>query len=215
MARSSTPVFVLGAAPRVNLMPRVAIERRERAALLRRWGWALALALLVVGLLSGGAFALQAMSAQRLAAEEARTADLINRTAELAPVQQKLDLQSELALFRQEAMGTDLSWSDFLASIQAVVPDGLGFTGFSIAPAGIPDDTVAPAEAPGLQGQLILAGTSGSEFASLIRAVRDISGVMDADGWVQEYVDGHYEYTVRLVVDQSVYTGDYAAEVAQ
>ena len=70
MARTATPVYVLGGAPRVNLMPRAAIERRERSVTLRKWGWALAATLLLVGLLSGGAFALQALSAQRLAAEE-------------------------------------------------------------------------------------------------------------------------------------------------
>ena len=215
MARTATPVYVLGGAPRVNLMPRAAIERRERSVMLRRWGWALAAALLLVGLLSGGAFALQALSAQRLAAETARGGDLVSRIGALGPVQEKLDLRSELSLFRQEAMGTDLSWADFLASIQKVVPAGVGFTDFSLAPAGIPEEGVEAADAVGLSGELVLGSASASEFVPLIRAVRELPGVIIVDGWVQEFVDGRYEYTLRLTIDQTVYSGAYTPEDGQ
>jgi hypothetical protein len=209
--RSHVPAFDFGGAPRVNLMPRAAIERRERGVLIRRWGWGLAATLLVVVLVGAGAFFLQMTAQDRLTAENARTNDLIGQIAALQPVREKLTLQSELADFRAQAMGTDLEWAGVLASIEGVLPEGIAFAEFSLTPGGLPqsDD---PATEVGLQGTLVLTGAAPADIVELIRSIRSVPAVLDVDGWAQTFADEQYRYDLRIVIDQTVYTGAYAEE---
>lgn len=213
MARSSSSAFAFGGAPRVNLMPRAAIERRERSALLRRWGWMLAAALVVVGLLGGGAYTLQTLAQHRLDAANAKTTELIATMAALQPVQQKLTLQDELSTFREQAMATDLSWRSLVATLEDSLPPRTAFIELRLAPGGVPigED---PTTETGVTGEVVVRGMAADEIDGLIRAARDLPGVVEADGWTQEYREGGYRHTLRIVIDQSVYTGDYAKEVA-
>jgi hypothetical protein len=214
MARSAVPVFAIGAPPRVNLMPRVAIERRQRSSLLRRWGWGLAGTLLTVALVSGGAYALQAFAEQRLSAENARTEELMTQLGALQPISQKLSLESQLSEFRSQAMATDLDWTRLLATIHRVLPEDVAITDFALAPAGVPVEGEPEAQT-GVSGEIILGSTSAAKFEPLILAVREIPQVIEADGWIQEYADGYYAYTLRLQIDQTVYSGAYAEEETQ
>ncbi len=214
MARSTGSAFAFGGAPHVNLMPRAAIERRERAALLRRWGWLLAAALVVVGLLGGGAYALQTLAQHRLDAANAKTTELIASMAVLQPVQQKLALQDELSTFREQAMATDLSWRSLVTTFEGALPARAAFVELRLAPGGVPIGEDRAAET-GVTGEVVVSGTSADEIVGLIRAARDLPGVVEADGWTQEFREGGYRHTLRVVVDQSVYTGDYAKEDAQ
>jgi hypothetical protein len=207
--RAPAVVLTVGGPPRVNLMPRAAIERRAMRALLRRWGWALAATLVMVALIGAGAFAFRAIADQRLAAAESHTTDLINQVSALQPVRQKLSMQSDLAAFRADAMATDVAWTDVLASVAAVVPSGLGIADFDLAPGRVPvgDD---PRAEVGVEGTVVLTGTESTEMAELIRAVRAVPGVIDADGWSQTLTDELYRYDLRITVDQTVYTGAFA-----
>ena len=54
--------------PRVNLLPRSEIVRRERDRLVRVWVWIVLAALLVAALIIAGAFAFKVFADQRLAA---------------------------------------------------------------------------------------------------------------------------------------------------
>lgn len=212
--RSNTPAFAFGGAPTVNLMPRAAIERRERAGLLRRWGWGLAATLLVVALVGAGAYYLQAAAQQRLTAEQSRTNELLTQTAALQPVKAKLELQSELADFRTRAMGTDLEWAPLLATFQRLIPDGLAFEGVHLAPGGLLQGE-DPASEIGVQGELMITGGVPADIVDLIRKVRKVPGVLGADGWTQMYEDNRYHHVVSFTFDQSLYTNHYAAEEGQ
>lgn len=215
MARqTNTPAFAFGGAPRVNLMPRIEIERRERSVLFRRWGWGLAGALLVVVLIGAAAFVLQTMSAARLLAENARTTQLLTQVAALQPVNDKLALESELSDFRSVAMGTDLSWAAVLTTLAQALPADIAITEYALSPGGLPQGDDPTAEV-GVQGDLVLTGATPADIVGLIRTIRGLPGVIDADGWAQSETDGAYRYDLRVTVDQSVYTGDYTEEVAE
>lgn len=206
--RQGVPSFALGAMPRVNLMPRAEIERRERSSLLRRWAWALAGALFVVVLAAAGTFALQAAAALRLAVENERTNELIAEMAALQPVREQLALQGDLGAFRAQAMGTDLEWTSLLATIQAALPADVTVTGFDLAPAGLPQGE-EPAAEIGAQGSLALLGPSPIDIVDLTRDIRAQSSVMWVDVWVQELKDNQYRYDLRIAFDQSVYSGEF------
>lgn len=209
MALASAPSLTLGGAPRVNLLPRAVIERRERSGLIRKWGWGLASAFGVVVLATGGAYALQLGAQQRLDAENARTIDLLGQVAALQPVNQKLQLESELADFRTQAMGTDLKWAGVLTTLRSALPSDVGVVEYSLAPGGLPqgDD---PTVETGVQGTISFTSGTSNDIVELIRTVRALPGVIDADGWANTLSGSEYRYDLRVTLDQSVYTGAYA-----
>lgn len=211
MAFASSPALALGAAPRVNLLPRTEIDRRARGALLRRWGFALAAALLVVLLVAAFTFWLQTSAAMRLAAENARTNALLTEVAALQPVRDKLTLESELTDYRTQAMGTDLTWATVSATAEKALPDDVVLAGFSLTPGSLPvgDD---PTLEPGVAGTLTLTSPSAVDIVPYVRELRALPGVMSnqTDGWAVETDGDSYKYTIRVVIDQSVYTNAFA-----
>jgi len=214
MLASKAPILTLGGPPHVNLMPRVAIERRERATLIRRWGWGLAAALLAVAVVGAGAFYLQAAAQQRLAAENARTTDLITQIATLQPVSEKLSLQTELGEFRVQAMGSEVDWVGVVRAVQAVLPAGVAFHEYSLAPGGLLQGE-DPAAEIGVSGSIVLVSTEPADMVPLARAVRQVPGVLEVEGWGQFVEEGRYFHELRVTLDQSFYTGAYAAEVEE
>lgn len=214
MALASAPALTVGAAPRVNLMPRSERERRGRNALLRRWAWGLVAALLVVVLAAAGASALQLMAQQRLALENARTQTLLTQIAELQPVSRKLALEEDLAGFRSAAMASDLEWSGLLSTVQTVLPPGVTVDGFVFAPGGVPA-TDDPATEIGAFGELTLWSQTPTEIVTLVRALRPIPSVLQVDGWEAKAEEAGYAYVLRIAFDQTVYTHAFAEEAAE
>jgi hypothetical protein len=224
------------APPRVNLLPRAETERRERAAMIRRWGWGLVGALAAVLVLSGGSYALTLAAEQRLAAAQSRTTDLLAQLATLQDVRQALATETELTAFRAEAMATDLRWADMLDTVVRTLPAGVTLSGFDLAvgaPPAAAAASVAPAAGsaptspaepaveaesasePGLSGALTLESPTPIDIAPAVRALRAIPGALSADARevMAEAGEGDartYTYQLTLVLDQSLYTGVYA-----
>jgi hypothetical protein len=213
MAAANPPAFAVGAQPRVNLMPRGEINRRERGELVRRWVWIFLAAVAAVALATGAGIWMQWTAQQRLAAEESQTTALLNQMAGLADVRQAADLEAELTDFRVQAMATDLNWPTLVAQVHDVMPEGVVMAGFDLTSGAIPlgDD---PSLEVGAVGTFTFASASPVEIVPLIRAARALPGVMDADGWELTSEDGDprvYTYVLRAVADQSIYTGAFAA----
>ncbi|PZU39040.1 MAG: hypothetical protein DI573_08145 [Microbacterium sp.] len=204
------------ASPRVNLLPRAETERRERAAMIRRWGWGLVGALAAVLVLSGGSYALTLAAEQRLAAAGSRTTDLLAQLATLQDVRQALATETELTAFRAEAMATDLRWEDMLDTLVRTLPPGVTLSGFDLAVGAAPAaGSPESASAPGLSGALTLESPTPIDIAPAVRALRAIPGALSADARevMAETGEGDartYTYQLTLVLDQSLYTGVYA-----
>lgn len=214
MALVAPPTLTVGAAPRVNLMPRAEVERRGRNVLLRRWIWGLVAALAVVVIAAGAAFWMLFTAQLRLASENLRTQALITQIAELQPVSEKLALEKDLTTFRTGAMATDLTWTTLVTSVQSALPVGVALTGFSLVPGGAPvgED---PAGEIGASGTLTLTSQTPAEIVTLVRSLRPIPGVVVVDGWEATTAEGGFTYLLRIVFDQSVYTGAYAEEATE
>ncbi|MFT4281838.1 hypothetical protein [Microbacterium sp.] len=210
-ARSTSSALVLGGPAHVNLMPRAAIDRRERAGLLRRWAWGLGATLLTVALLSAAAFGLQTMAAQRLSAANAHTTQLLSDLSALQPVRQKLDLQQSLSDFRSRAMAADVRWSIVLGAVAARLPAGVSIADVELSPGPVPqgDD---PTTQVGVYGHIILTSTDPADIVPVIRRLRTLPGATDVDGWTQTLEEGVYRHDISVTLDQSVYTGAYEAE---
>ncbi len=198
--------------PRVNLMPRSEVARRERDKLVGLWVWIVLGAIVVALLIIAGAFALKFLADQRLAAEQAKTNTLLSEIAALSDVSQALATQSELTDFRSEAMVGDLAWSPVIGKVTGILPPDATLTGFDLAVGGVPqgDD---PAAEPGLVGTISIDSATPLDIVSIIRALRDVDGVLFADGQSvtsSQVSAGRYAYQLNVEFDQTVYSNEYA-----
>ncbi|MFH8252506.1 hypothetical protein ACH3VR_19215 [Microbacterium sp. B2969] len=212
MAKSMVPA--LAGVPRINLMPKMEIIRRERDALIRGWVWGVFAAILVTLAIIAAAFAFKWVSDQRLVAEQAHTNDLLVQLSALSEVSSALATQSELESFRSDAMVTDFAWAPVMASVKGILPSDVVFTGFSMKTGGTPvgDD---PTAEPGLVGTLTLDSPTPIDIVGTVRSLRQVDGVLAADGQAvtsSNVIEGHYAYEITVQFDQSVYSGQYEAD---
>ncbi|WP_342000045.1 hypothetical protein MRBLWH7_001156 [Microbacterium sp. LWH7-1.2] len=210
---TAIPVPFSGA-PRVNLMPRSEIVRRERDSLVRLWVWIALAAIVVAVLIIAGAFAFKFFADQRLVAEQARTNALLTEIASLSEVSQALATESELTDFRTDAMATDLAWAPVMAKITGVLPADTTITGLDLAVGGVPqgDD---PAVEPGLVGTVTFDSPTPLDVVALIRSLRGVEGVLYADGQSvtsSQVSADRFSYLLNVEFDQSVYSKEFAAE---
>lgn len=221
MARSSSAGAVaLAGVPRVNLMPRAELDRRERTTAVRRWGWGVVGALAVVVLVAAGAYGLNWAAQQQLASEQARTNALIGQLAGLSDVSTALTARKDLEGFRGQAMAADLGWSKTLASLAAALPAGVAVTGFDLVTGGVPVKGADAKTQQGLVGTITLESANPVEIVQVIRGFRRVSGVTAADGTQLTSSDdtgagGVYTYQLTIDFDQTLYSGAYAQDGAK
>lgn len=214
MARNAA-VPALAGIPRVNLMPLAEMERRDRSATIRRWGWGIVLTLLALLLIVAGVFYLNWTAQQRLTAEQTRTNTLLTELASLSEVSLALRTQAELESFRADAMASDLEWTDVHSTLTGSLPPGVALSGFDLAVGGVPVEGADPAEQVGLAGRLSFTSPTPIEIAAVIRDYRALPGIIDADGWQVATAGGDdagagYTYELTITFDQTLYTGAYA-----
>ncbi|MGU3643975.1 hypothetical protein ACLBXX_03350 [Microbacterium sp. C23T] len=210
---TAIPVPFSGA-PRVDLMPRSEVARRERDQLVRLWVWLVLGAIVVAVLIIGGAFAFKYFADQRLVAEQARTSALLTEIASLSDVSQALSTESELTAYRTDAMATDLAWTPVIDKIAGVLPADTAITGVDLTVGGAPqgDD---PALEQGLVGTVTFDSPTPIDIVPLIRSLRGVEGVLYADGQsvtTSPATGGRYTYLLTVQFDQSVYSNQYAPE---
>jgi hypothetical protein len=195
-------------------MPRVEVARREREALTRRWVWGVLGAVLLTLLIIAGAFAVQFLAAQRLAAEQARTNDLLLQLSALSEVSQSLATEQELTQFRSEAMANDFAWQPVVASVASTLPPEVTLTGFDVVAGGAPQ-TEDPASEQGLVGTFTLDSPNPIDIVSAVRSLRGVPGVLYADGQAvtsSTVIEGHYAYELTVTFDQTIYSNVFAPE---
>lgn len=211
-----------GGAPRVDLLPRSEVERREREKLSALWVRIGLFAILLAVLLVGAAFTWNQITQQQLAAEQARSTQLIGQIGQMRDVSSALAAESELNAFRSEAMGADLVWSGVFDHVRSALPPDAAVTGFVLTPGSAPDPAATGKDAAqktvGLTGTLSIDSPSAVDLGALSRALRAVDGVLAADGnadVASQASPGRYTYTVDITFDQTVYSGRYAKEVAK
>lgn len=216
MARQ--PEVAFAGAPRVNLMPRSEIERRERESLIRKWVWGVLGAVVLAALIAAGAWGLTWVANQRYAASQAETNQLVTQIAGLSDISQALATQRELTQFRSEAMGADFAWAPVISTVTGALPAGVSLTGFDVTSGGNPVPGTKPEDAVGLTGTYTLGSGTPLDMAATIRAVRAAPGVMNADGKAitsSNVSVGAYQYQLTVTFNQTIYSGQYAVKAAK
>ncbi|UJP10276.1 pilus assembly protein PilM [Microbacterium sp. KUDC0406] len=209
--RQSTPRPAAGRRPRVNLLPASELERRTNTATARRWAGIVLIAVAVVAALVVGLQGMHLLASARLASEQNTTQQLTMQMAQLAPVSQSLSARSAIETQRTEAMSGDLAWRPVLDTLASGIPAGSSITGYALtagpAPAG--DD---PAATPGVSGTVTLSSATPIDLVSATAKLRTLEPVMSVDVQVLTRDEDVFTYTVTVVLDQTVYTGDFAPE---
>lgn len=211
MAGKQTALALAGV-PRVNLMPRAESERRERLALTRTWAvlaiGAVVLALAVVA----GAFYMKWTADQALAAEQVRTETLISELAAQSEVTQALAARDVRESFRGVAMANDFAWTPIIDDLVGSLPAGVSLIEYSLTPGPAPTDA-DPETQVGSSGPFTYTTSDSRLQAATVAALAKTPGVLSADaGALFTSGEGTYEFTVNVTLDQTIYSGDYAAD---
>ncbi len=205
---TAVPTIPLGGIPRVNLIPRSELDRRDKVATARRWGWGVVGAILASLVLIAGAMALNFIAAQQLAAEQTRTNTLLAELGSLAEVSGALASERELSQYRSEAGGYDFEWAPVVADLQSTLPAGVEIVGFDLITGGVPQGEDPTAEV-GLTGTLTLSSPNAIDIADTVRAMRGLESVIEADGQLvmssQQSV-GAFTYEILITVAQTIYS---------
>lgn len=207
-----SPVLPLGAPPRVDLLPPSERRRREIRARARSWVFVGLGALVVAGLLIGGAAAANIAASVRLATEQTRTQQILGGIAELADVSAALATRSELQSMRARAMAGDLSWVTVLELVADNLPAGVVISEYALEAGAVPTDGTDPATASGVSGSVTFTSAVPVDFVQATRDLRAVTAVRSAEPESLVFTDGLFTYTVHLDLDQTVYTGAYAPE---
>lgn len=212
MARTAVPAYA--GMPRLNLMPRVEVARRERESLTRRWVWAALGAIVVTLLIIAAAFALKFLADQRLVAEQARTNDLLVQLSALSEVSQALATEHELTQYRSEAMAADFAWAPVISKVTGILPAEVTLTGFDLTSGGAPQGD-EPESEEGLVGTFAFDSPNPIDIVAAVRSLRGVDGVLYADGQAvtaSTVIEGHYAYELTVTFDQTIYSNAYASE---
>lgn len=201
---------VVAGVARVDLMPRIYVEKRQSAERMMRWGLALIAAVLFCGLVIGAAGVLNMLAGQRLANEQTRTLSLLSEMARMSEVSTALTIERNLETFREGAMASDLEWTPLHQTLTRPLPAGVTLVGFDLTVGGVPVDD-DPTKEIGLTGDLTFSSPNPVEIVSVIRAYRALPGVIHADGRdVTSEGTGEgalsYSYLLTITLDQTVYT---------
>lgn len=200
--------------PRVNLMPRSEVVRRERDKLVRVWIWIVLGAILVALVIIAGAFTFKFFAEQRLAAEQARTSALLTEVAALSEVSQALATESELTDFRAVAMAADIVWTPVIDKVNGVLPPDTALTGYDLTVGGAAQ-TEDPTLEQGVVGTVSIDSPTPLDIVAIIRSLRGVDGILYADGQSvtpSPVSEGRYSYLLNVEFDQTVYANQYAVE---
>lgn len=221
----ATPSF--GGIPRVNLMPRSEIERRERRVLLQRWLVALIGTVIATVLMIAITFGVRVVAELRLATENARTLTLLSELASLSDVSNMLTQQSALTDYRTLAMGTEMSWSPLFATVTSVLPAGATISNFDVE-AGLGPMGDDPALSPGATVTLTVTSPAPIDIVAAIRTLRGAPTVLHSDGHElrkvattaapdadQAAAPPPYTYLLTVVTTEEVYTGRFLPETVE
>ena len=210
--RTRQPVLPIGSLPRVDLLPPSEMRRRDMLARARAWMVVGIAAVAVSALLVGGAAAYHVASSVRLGLEQARTQQILTGIAELSEVSEALATRGDLQALRADAMAGDLEWTPAVALIASHLPAGVTITGFSLDAGAAPVAGSDPTSATGTSGTVTVQTPAAIDLVAATRDLREAPAVIAADLESLTAADGVFTYTLRIALDQSVYTGAFTAE---
>lgn len=209
--------------PQVNLLPSEVTAGRRLQSIKKLLVLALLVVLLLVMLGYAGATWLAGRAADDLATVQAETTRLQTEKQQYAEVPQTLAAIAAAESARQQAMGTEILWPDYLEAMRAVTPPGVSYDTIAVN-AGTPAQPYAAtndALNPASIGQITFTARSLTlpDTAAWIDAIETVPGLTNP--WFSSATlseeEGVVYYQVAATVDllPSALSGRFDPEAAQ
>lgn len=217
MSRTSVAEgLVLGAEPRVDLLPPEVIARKKAKATRRR----LTGILIGVVVLVAGGFAAATwnvgQSRAELATAQDRSIELLSSQAEYSEVTQVQATVDSTIAARQFGAATEVDWKAYLSGIRAVLPANVSIdtvTVDSASPLVVFEQATAP-----LQDARVATLTLGLTSPDLptvpqwLEAMRGLPGFADANpGSITRSDTGTYKVELTMHINDGAYSNRFAA----
>lgn len=198
------PKIDAGGVPRVNLLPRSIIEKREQGKLLKSWGARALAAVVVLVAACVGMFGWQTLTIMQLATTKAEGLRLVSEIDAKGEIQQLLSTESELRSYGAETMATDLGWKSTFARMVATFPEGSRLCSFDLVVGGVPEG--APEDGIGLVGTIEVC-SSFQTMVPLLRSLAAVEGVrvVTVRNGSFDSTNNEYKHTLFVEIDQSIY----------
>jgi len=192
--------LALGGMPRAQLLPPEFSDARVTRARTRRLIWAIALVLLIV-IVGVAAAALQLAAAQAaLVAEQDRTTALALEQAKYVKVTGVQDQVAAITAAQPVAAFGNILWSDYLAKVQATLPEGTIMTAFTAQIAGAAPPLSPPkvALAPHVAVLALTADSPQASVSDWLDNMKKLVGFVDANPQSVVLVPASGRYTVEV-----------------
>jgi hypothetical protein len=206
----------LGAVPRVSLMPPELGERTKQLGVQRSLRMLIVVVIAVTLVAVGGAWYLSFSAANALAEERHRTDQLLAEQQSYADVQQIVGAVEVGEAALRVGGSTEIDWQDYLARVQASLPEGVKLNSFSVEASTVTQQY--PQASVPLQGARIatlqFTATSPSlpEIPDWLNRLRELPGFVDAEPGSVSLSEGGYQVAIEMHIDAQAYTNRLTAE---
>jgi len=215
LGRPVSDVIVLGASPRVQLLPPEVVQDKRARAVRRRLIAALVVVVVVVLLATGGAVVSLAGASAQLVGEQARSALLNAQRAKLVEVTTLQSQVDGIKTAQPIAADGQILWEPYLTAVGDTLPAGTTITGFSAQLDGA--DADATADSTTVKHAAILTITADSPQAPIsdwLDNLATVPGFLGAmPGSVTLIPDtGHYTVAVSLLIGDKALAKQFDAK---
>lgn len=217
--QSKEDQLILGAEPRVDLLPPEVLKARAAKATRRRLGLGVLGAVVVVVLGVGATFALSVQAQVDLLTAQARTTELIiaqGEYSEVTKVQYHLDLARAA---QQVGASTEIAWKPYLDQVQATLPASVSIDQVTIdsaTPIAVYEQATTPLQGARM-ATISFSATSSvlPDVPAWLRSLATLPGFADAlPGSVTlDETTGIYTASITMHVNDAAFSGRFAPEV--
>ncbi|WP_111719434.1 hypothetical protein [Homoserinimonas sp. OAct 916] len=217
---SASDNLIIGGQPRASLLPIEVVTHRKGKALRRQLATALVLVVLVVATGIGLATMQAGQKQERLAAEQARTQDLLDeqlKYIEVRSVQTQVDTTKSALIV---GASTEVDWKAYLQSIRALLPADVTIDTVSIdsaSPMSLYPQPGVPLQHPRI-ATLTLKLTSPAlpTVPKWLEALSSLPGYADSvPGTVVLVGGGSYEVNLTIHVNEDAFTHRFALDALE
>lgn len=206
--RSKSQPMVLGAEPRVDLLPPEVRARVKARATRRMLGLLVVLTLVVVGG-AGVVVNLRAFTAQEeLVAAQNTTLELLAEQQTYAEAAAASDLVESALSDRQSVLSNEVLWADLLDALRAALPAGATIESATMsarAPWEAEMETQGPLRAPRVATiTFVISSASLLDTPTLVRALSEIPGFADATPDRVDRTDTTFNTTITLNLNAEI-----------
>ncbi|TFC88165.1 hypothetical protein E3T24_03240 [Cryobacterium sp. TmT2-59] len=216
MSRASvSDELVLGAEPRVHLLPPEVAAGRRGKAMRRNLGVSVVGVVILALLGVAGSSWLAIQSQEKLASAQAHTIDLLaeqSKYVEARNVQDEVDLALSA---RQLGASTEIDWKDYLGKVRAILPTDVSIDAVTVeaaSPLALYDQATVP-----LQGARVatltldLTSTNLPEAPVWLKGLKELPGYADGTpGTITQTDLGTYQVNLVLHINDGAYSQRFA-----